>query len=164
MANDATRGVGNSSAQTVDDHVPREWEDPQAKRCGGMERSGSLCGRGCRSAEADVAPLEEIADPRKPMRLQRGRPCRSAGVLRGVLPLRSARADPQKEDDHCGHPHTEKINWISAIWLRGCQGIRPGRSGPESWPGRCDEAVAGREPSAQRTASSAEALELTAHR
>ena len=61
MANDATRGVGNSSTQTVDDHVPREWEDPQAKRCGGMERSGSLCGRGCRSAEADVAPLEEFA-------------------------------------------------------------------------------------------------------
>ena len=55
MANDATRGVGNSSAQTVDDHVPREWEDPQAKRCGGMERSGSLCGRGCRSAEADAS-------------------------------------------------------------------------------------------------------------
>lgn len=53
---------------------------------------------------------EEVADPRKPMRLQRGRPCRSAGVLRGVLPLRSARADPQKKDDHCGHPHTEKIN------------------------------------------------------
>ena len=24
---------------------PREWEDPQAKRGGGMERSGSLCGR-----------------------------------------------------------------------------------------------------------------------
>ncbi|MBS7385141.1 MAG: hypothetical protein KIG28_03240, partial [Bacteroidales bacterium] len=55
MANDATRGVGNSSAQPVDDHVPREWEDPQAKRCGGMERSGSLCGRGCRSAEADAS-------------------------------------------------------------------------------------------------------------
>ena len=52
MANDATRGVGNSSAQTVGDHAPREWEDPQAKRCGGMERSGSLCGRACRSAEA----------------------------------------------------------------------------------------------------------------
>ena len=52
MANDATRGVGSPSAQTVDDHVPREWEDPQAKRCGGMERSGSLCGRACRSAEA----------------------------------------------------------------------------------------------------------------
>ena len=38
-------GVGNSSAQTVGDHAPREWEDPQAKRSGGMERSGSLCGR-----------------------------------------------------------------------------------------------------------------------
>ena len=60
-------------------------------------------------SEAEVC-AEEVADPRKPMRLQRGRPCRSAGVLRGVLPLRSARADPQKEDDHCGHPHTEKIN------------------------------------------------------
>ena len=24
---------------------PREWEDPQAKRSGGMERSGSLCGK-----------------------------------------------------------------------------------------------------------------------
>ena len=143
MANDATRGVGNSSAQTVDDHVPREWEDPQAKRCGGMERSGSLCGRGCRSAEADVAPLEEVADPRKPMRLQRGRPCRSAGVLRGVLPLRSAvhccrcealdlterEQTHKKEDDHCGHPHTEKINWISAIWLRGCPGSRLGLAG-----------------------------------
>ena len=31
--------------QTVGDHAPREWEDPQAKRSGGMERSGSLCGR-----------------------------------------------------------------------------------------------------------------------
>ena len=31
---------------------PREWKDPQAKRCGRMERSGSLCGRGYRSAEA----------------------------------------------------------------------------------------------------------------
>ena len=41
----------------------------------------------------------------------------------------------KKEDDQCGHPHTEKINWISAIWLRGCQGSRPGRSGSESRPG-----------------------------
>ena len=32
---------------------PREWEDPQAKRCGGMERSGSLCGR-------VAAPLETL--------------------------------------------------------------------------------------------------------
>ena len=39
-------------------------------------------------SEAEVC-AEEVADPRKPMRLQRGRPCRSAGVLRGVLPLRS---------------------------------------------------------------------------
>ena len=43
---------------------PREWEDPQAKRCGGMERSGSLCGRGCRSAEASA------------LRLHRRRGCR----------------------------------------------------------------------------------------
>ena len=40
-------------------------------------------------SEAEVC-AEEVADPRKPMRLQRGRICRSAGVLRGVLPLRSA--------------------------------------------------------------------------
>ena len=62
--NDATGGVGNSSAQTVGDHAPREWEDPQAKRCGGMERSGSLCGRACRSAEANA------------LRLRRRRGCR----------------------------------------------------------------------------------------
>ena len=67
MANDATGGVGNSSAQTVGDHAPREWEDPQAKRCGGMERSGSLCGRACRSAEANA------------LRLRRRRGCRCAG-------------------------------------------------------------------------------------
>ena len=28
MANNASSGVGNSSAQTVDAHVPREWEGP----------------------------------------------------------------------------------------------------------------------------------------
>ena len=79
-----------------------------------------------------------------------GRICRSAGVLRGVLPLRSAvhccrcealdlterEQTHKKEDDHCGHPHTEKISWISAIWLRGCQGSRPGLADPESWLGR----------------------------
>ena len=59
---DISSGVGNSSAQTVDDHVPREWEDPQAKRGGGMERSGSLCGR--------------VADPREPLH---GRECGSIG-------------------------------------------------------------------------------------
>ena len=57
-------GVGNSSAQTVGDHAPREWEDPQAKRCGGMERSGSLCGR-------VAAPLETL----------HGRECGSIGKL-----------------------------------------------------------------------------------
>ena len=43
---------------------PREWEDPQAKRCGGMERSGSLCGR-------VAAPLETL----------HGRECGSIGKL-----------------------------------------------------------------------------------
>ena len=57
-------GVGNSSAQTVGDHAPREWEDPQAKRSGGMERSGSLCGR-------VAAPLETMY----------GRQCGSIGEL-----------------------------------------------------------------------------------
>ena len=31
MANDASSGVGNSSAQTVDAHVPREWEGPASE-------------------------------------------------------------------------------------------------------------------------------------
>ena len=53
MANDASSGVGNSSAQTVDAHVHREWEGARKRSAaGGMKRSGSLCGRGCRSAEA----------------------------------------------------------------------------------------------------------------
>ena len=72
---------------------------PQAKRCGGMERSGSLCGRGCRAAEADVAPS--------------GRACRSAGndaaSAEALEPTEHELAH-KKEDDHCGHPHTEKIN------------------------------------------------------
>ena len=52
----ASSGVGNSSAQTVDAHVLREWEGARKRSAaGGMERSGSLCGRGCQSAEA--APL-----------------------------------------------------------------------------------------------------------
>ena len=130
------RGVGNSSAQTVDDHVLVNGRTRKRSAAGGW-------------SEAEVC-AEEVADPRKPMRLQRGRPCRSAGVLRGELPLRSAvhccrcealdlterEQTHKKEDDHCGHPHTEKINWISAIWLRGCQGSRPGRSGLESGLGR----------------------------
>ena len=59
MANDASSGVGNSFAQTVDAHVLREWEGARKRSAaGGMERSGSLCGRGCQSAEA--APLATI--------------------------------------------------------------------------------------------------------
>ena len=55
MANDASSGVGNSSAQTVDAHVPREWEEPasEALRGDGAKRKsvrkrlplrGSRCG------------------------------------------------------------------------------------------------------------------------
>ena len=47
MANDASSGVGNSSARTVDAHVPREWEEP--------------------ASEAQVC-AEEVAAPREPMR------------------------------------------------------------------------------------------------
>ena len=55
LRTDASSGVGNSSAQTVDAHVHREWEGARKRSAaGGMERSGSLCGRGCRSAEADA--------------------------------------------------------------------------------------------------------------
>ena len=104
---------------------------PQAKRCG-----------------RDEAKRKSVRK-RLPLRGSRcgtiGRDCRSAGVFRGVLPLRSAvhycrcealelterEQTHKKEDDHCGHPHTEKINWISAIWLRGCPSSRPGRAGPE---------------------------------
>ena len=40
----------------MDAHVLREWEGARKRSAaGGMERSGSLCGRGCQSAEA--APL-----------------------------------------------------------------------------------------------------------
>ena len=55
MANDASSGVGNSSAQTVGAHAPREWEGARKRSAaGGMKRSASLCGRGCRSEEADA--------------------------------------------------------------------------------------------------------------
>ena len=46
---------------------PREWKDPQAKRCGRMERSGSLCGRGYRSAgcrRAEAAAREMLRGSR----------------------------------------------------------------------------------------------------
>ena len=58
MANDASSGVGNSSAQTVDAHVPREWEGPAS----GALREGW--------SEAEVC-AEEVAAPREPMRHHR---------------------------------------------------------------------------------------------
>ena len=57
---------------------PREWEDPQAKRCGGMERSGSLCGR--------------VAAPRE---TRHGRQCGSIGKQ-----LRTMIA-PASKETHC---------------------------------------------------------------
>ncbi|MDD7236832.1 MAG: hypothetical protein PUI09_06260 [bacterium] len=54
MANDASSGVGNSSAQTVDAHVPREWEGPASEAL----REGW--------SEAQVC-AEEVAAPREPM-------------------------------------------------------------------------------------------------
>ena len=53
MANDATRGVGNSSAQTVDDHVLVNGRTRKRSAAGGW-------------SEAEVC-AEEVADPRKPM-------------------------------------------------------------------------------------------------
>ena len=52
MANDASRGVGNSSAQTVGDHALVNERTRKRSAAGGMKRSASLCGRGCRSAGA----------------------------------------------------------------------------------------------------------------
>ena len=39
---------------------PREWEDPQAKRCGGMERSGSLCGRVAAPLERSICQIVSV--------------------------------------------------------------------------------------------------------
>ena len=56
LRTEASSGVGNSSAQTVDAHVHREWAGARKRSAaGGMKRSASLCGRGCRSAEADAS-------------------------------------------------------------------------------------------------------------
>ena len=69
---------------------PREWEDPQAKRGGGMERSGSLCGR--------------VTDPREPLL---GRQCCSIGKkMRMLLWSKGANSGSAgydvecEEDDH----------------------------------------------------------------
>ena len=42
---DISSGVGNSSAQTVDDHLLVNGRTRKRSAAGGMERSGSLCGR-----------------------------------------------------------------------------------------------------------------------
>ena len=55
---------------------PREWEDPQAKRSGGMERSGSLCGK--------------VAAPRETLH---GRQCGSIGEQ-----LRVSKSGPDVPD------------------------------------------------------------------
>ena len=55
LRTDASSGVGNSSAQTVDAHVPREWEEPASEAL----REGW--------SEAEVC-AEEVAAPREPMR------------------------------------------------------------------------------------------------
>ena len=55
LRTDASSGVGNSSAQTVDAHVPREWEGPASEAL----REGW--------SEAEVC-AEEVAAPREPMR------------------------------------------------------------------------------------------------
>ena len=82
---------------------PREWKDPQAKRCGRMERSGSLCGRGYRSAEA--AAREMLRGSRcgsigkqlpaeVPMRRAIGKPLR-AGKAQGIIGKRLRAGKPQ---------------------------------------------------------------------
>ena len=55
LRTDASSGVGNSSARTVDAHVPREWEGPASEAL----REGW--------SEAEVC-AEEVAAPRKPLR------------------------------------------------------------------------------------------------
>ena len=59
---------------------------------GGMERSGSLCGRGCHYAEAGVAPsgrgcryAAERSAPRQEIRLRDRRFCSAAGSSEMVI-------------------------------------------------------------------------------
>ena len=68
MANDASSGVGNSSAQTVDDHVPREWEEPASEALREGWSEAEVC------AEEVAAPLEPLRgdSPREPVTPSRG--------------------------------------------------------------------------------------------
>ena len=68
MANDASSGVGNSPAQTVDAHVPREWEEPASEALREGWSEAQVC------AEEVAAPLEPLRgdSPRKPVTPSRG--------------------------------------------------------------------------------------------
>ena len=68
MANDASSGVGNSSAQTVDAHVPREWEEPASEALREGWSEAEVC------AEEVAAPLEPFRgdSPREPVTPSRG--------------------------------------------------------------------------------------------
>ena len=78
---------------------PREWKDPQAKRCGRMERSGSLCGRGYRSAgccRAEAAAREMLQ--RKPLRQHREATASGSAVAKGHREAAAGReAFPSRE-------------------------------------------------------------------
>ena len=87
---DISSGVGNSSAQTVDDHVLVNGRTRKRSAAGGMERGGSLCGR--------------VADPREPLL---GRQCCSIGKkMRMLLWSKGANSGSGgydvecEEDDH----------------------------------------------------------------
>ena len=78
---------------------PREWKDPQAKRCGRMERSGSLCGRGYRSAgcrRAEAAAREMLQ--RKPLRQHREATASGSADAKGYREAAAGReAFPSRE-------------------------------------------------------------------
>ena len=68
LRTDASSGVGNSSAQTVDAHVPREWEEPASEALREGWSEAEVC------AEEVAAPLEPMRgdSPREPVTPSRG--------------------------------------------------------------------------------------------
>ena len=97
---DASSGVGNSSAQTVDAHVPREWEEPasEALRGDGAKRKSvrkRLPLRGSRcvgdSLRKPLRHHREAAAGRETARLHReATPQRKARHLRDAQPAEPA--------------------------------------------------------------------------
>ena len=85
---------------------PREWEDPQAKRGGGMERSGSLCGR--------------VAAPRETLH---GRQCGSIGKQLPAGALRATAGAPWRRNwrRHGGAPSGRSCKLTYALCGFGCQ-------------------------------------------